>query len=46
MLECTIYLITLIELFIHIDREKHSLRLLTPRETTKDKHANKLVSKS
>ena len=42
----TIYLITLIELFVHIDREKHSLRVLTPRETTKDKLANMLVSKS
>ena len=31
------YLTTLIELFVHIDREKHSLRVLTPRETTKDK---------
>ena len=27
----------LIELFVHIDCEKHSLRVLTPRETTKDK---------
>ena len=36
MHESTIYLITLIELFVHIDREKHSLRVLTPRETTKD----------
>ena len=26
----TIYLITLIELFVHIEREKHSLRVLTP----------------
>ena len=40
------YLITLIELFVHIDREKHSLRGLTPRETTKDKLENMLVSKS
>ena len=40
------YLITLIELFVHIDREKHSLRVLTPRETTKDKLENMLVSKS
>ena len=46
MHKCTIYLITLIELFVHIDREKHSLRMLTPRETTKDKLANMLVSKS
>jgi len=46
MHESTIYLITLIELFVHIDREKHSLRVLTPRETTKDKLANMLVSKS
>ena len=37
MHESTIYLITLIELFDHIDREKHSLRVLTPRETIKDK---------
>ena len=37
MHESIIYLITLIELFVHIDREKHSLRVLTPRETTKDK---------
>ena len=41
-----IYLITLIELFVHIDHEKHSLRVLTPRKTTKDKLANMLVSKS
>ena len=40
------YLITLIELFVHIDPEKYSLRVLTPRETTKDKFANMLVSKS
>ena len=40
------YLITLIELFVHIDRDKHSLRVVTPRETTKDKLANMLVSKS
>ena len=46
MHESTIYLITLIELFVHIDREKHSLRVLTPRETAKDKLANSLVSKS
>ena len=46
MHESTIYLITLIELFVHIDREKHSLRVLTPHETTKDKFANMLVSKS
>ena len=46
MHESTIYLITLIELFVHIDREKHSLRVLTPRETTKDKLVNMLVSKS
>ena len=37
MHESTIYLITLIELFVHIDCEKHSLRVLTPHETTKDK---------
>ena len=37
MHESTIYLTTLIELFVHIDREKHSLRVLTPRETTNDK---------
>ena len=42
----TIYLITLIELFVHINCEKHSLRVLTPRETTKDRHGNMLVSKS
>ena len=29
MYESTIYLITLIELFVHIDREKHSLFLIT-----------------
>ena len=46
MHESTIYLTTLIELFVHIDREKHSLRVITPRETTKDKLANMLVSKS
>jgi len=46
MHESTIYLTTLIELFVHIDREKHSLRVLTPRETTKDKLENMLVSKS
>ena len=46
MHESTICLITLRELFVHIDREKHSLRVLTPRETTKDKLANMLVSKS
>ena len=45
MQESAIYLITLIELFVHIDREKHSLRVLTPRETTKDKLANMLVSR-
>ena len=28
--ESTIYLTTLRELFVHIDREKHSLRVLTP----------------
>ena len=33
-------------LFVHIDCEKHSLRVLTPRETTKDKLENMLVSKS
>ena len=32
--------------FVHIDREKHSLRVLTLRETTKDKLENMLVSKS
>ena len=37
MHESTNYLITLLELFVHIDREKHSLRVLTPCETTKDK---------
>ena len=46
MHESTIYLITLIELFVHIDHEQHSLRVLTPREITKDKLANMLVSKS
>ena len=46
MHEGTVYLTTLIELFVHIDCEKHSLRMLTPRETTKDKLANLLVSKS
>ena len=46
MHESTIYLTTLIELFVHNDREKHSLRLLTSRETTKNKLANILVSKS
>ena len=46
MHESTIYLTTLIELFVHIDREKHSLRVLTPRETIKDKLANTLISKS
>ena len=30
MHESTIYLITLIELFVHIDHEKHPLRVLTP----------------
>ena len=43
MHESTIYLITLIELFVHIDREKLSLRVLTPCETTKDK-LEKLIS--
>ena len=45
MHEGTIYLTTLIELFVHIDCEKHSLRVLASRETTKDKLAwlNKLV---
>ena len=42
----TIYLITLIELFVHIEHEKHSLRVLTLRGTTKDKLENMLVSKS
>ena len=46
MRESTVYLITLIELFVHIDREKYSLRVLTLRETTKDKLVNMLVSKS
>ena len=46
MHEGTIYLTTLIELFVHIDCEKHSLRVLTSRETTKDKLENMLVSKS
>ena len=46
MHESTKYLITLIELFVHIDRESHSLRVLTPRKTTRDKLANTLVSKS
>jgi len=46
MHESTIYLTILIELFVHIDREKHSLRVLTPHETTKDKLENSLVSKS
>ena len=46
MHESTIYLVTLIELFVHIDCEKLSLRVLTPRETTKDKLGNTLVSKS
>ena len=46
MHESTIYIITLIELFVHIDHEKHSLRVLTPHETTKDKLKNILVSKS
>ena len=46
MHESTIYLTTLRELFVHIDREKHSLRVLTLCETTKDKLENMLVSKS
>ena len=46
MHESTIYLTTLRELFVHIDREKHSLRVLTPSETTKDKLVDMLVSKS
>ena len=46
MHESTIYQITLIELFVHINREKYSLRVLTPCETTKDRLANLLVSKS
>ena len=46
MHEGTIYLITLIELFVHINHEKHFLRVLTPRETTKEKLVNMLVSKS
>ena len=45
-MKAQIYLTTLIELFVHIDCEKHSLRVLTPGETTKDKLANMLVSKS
>ena len=45
-MKAQIYLTTLIELFVHIDCEKHSLRVLTSRETTKDKLANMLVSKS
>ena len=40
-----LYLITLIELLIHIESEQHSLRVLTPKETTKDKFVNMLVSK-
>ena len=39
-------LITLIELFVHTEHKKHSLRVLTPCETTKDKLENMLVSKS
>jgi len=46
MHDSTIYLTTLIELFVHIDCEKHSLRVLTPRETTKGKLENMVVSKS
>ena len=46
MHEGTIYLITLIELFVHIDCEEHSLRVLTPRKTAKDKLASMLISKS
>ena len=46
MHKSTIYLNTLIKLFVHIDHEKHPLRVLTPRETTKDKLENMLVSKS
>ena len=46
MHESTIYLITLIELFVRIEREKYSLKVLTPRETTRDKLVNTLVSKS
>ena len=46
MHESTKYLTTLIELFVHIDHEKRSLRVLTPCESTKDKLANLLVSKS
>ena len=46
MHESTIYLTTLIELFVHIDCEKHSLRVLTPHETTKYKLKKILVSKS
>ena len=40
-----LYLITLVELLIHIESEQHSLRVLTPKETTKDKFVNMLVSK-
>ena len=46
MHESTKNLTTLRELFVHIDREKHSLRVLTPRETTKYKLVDMLVSKS
>ena len=40
-----LYLITFIELLIHIESEQHSLRVLTPKETKKDKFVNMLVSK-
>ena len=46
MHESTNSLTTLIELFVQIDRAKHSLIVLTPHETTKDKLVNMLVSKS
>ena len=47
MHESTKYLTTLIELFVHIDCEKQFyFRVLIPRETTNDKLANMLVSKS
>ena len=42
----TIYLITPIELFVHINCEYHSLRVLILSKTTKDKLENSLVSKS
>ena len=46
MHESTKYLTTLIELFVHIDCEKHFFfGVLIPCETTKDKLAKMLVSK-